>query len=301
VTHPATAPASTAGPGQRPPRVSPAAAAPAPTGGAARPTGTTAVDGPPPWRGFRQSPPRRRQCWLTAGCRQERPGVAMIAPGETIANDASRQDRPGRPRGPPAQAGTVPAPGLIVEDQRAPDPQADRPKGARSPAGIVVPSDRPPALRDGEGRADRRVGASSKLPHPVLALFAAGDPRPAAPTALAIRQPSLRQPRRLAEAVLTGCDDRPGGAGQRGAAARGRACSTTRSRSGRGAPPACRWLPGLFAAYATIIGLTGLRRWRTAQLAVGIYAIASSPRAPRALAVITLLLGRPPASARTRP
>ena len=202
----------------------------------------------------------------------------------------------------PAQAGTVPAPGLIVEDQRA--RRIRRPvdllRCLLAVLGIVV------AVGIGllagataRGVQIDAVGASSRLPHPVLALLGVAATLALLlwPAALAIRQLTRRQPRRLAEAVLTG-----------GATIALVALANTALLHGAAAPlydalaiqragaagPLDGYLAGL-AAYATIIGLTGPSRWRTALwLAVGVYAIATLATASITVLslVITLLLGR---------
>jgi hypothetical protein len=117
-------------------------------------------------------------------------------------------DRDGR-AGMPAQARTVAASGLIVEDQRA--RRIRRPvdllRCLLAVLGIVL------AVGIGllagataRGVQIDAVGASSRLPHPVLALLGVAATLALLlwPAALAIRQLTRRQPRRLAEAVLTG-------------------------------------------------------------------------------------------------
>ena len=210
-------------------------------------------------------------------------------------------DRDGR-AGMPAQAGTVPAPGLIVEDQRA--RRIRRPvdllRCLLAVLGIVV------AIGIGllagataRGVQIDAVGASSRLPHPVRALLSVAATLALLlwPAALAIRQLTRRQSRRLTEAVLTG-----------GATIGLVALANTALLRGAAAPlydaiaiqhagaagPLDGYLAGL-AAYATIIGLTGPSRWRTALwLAVGVYAIATLATASITVLslVITLLLGR---------
>jgi uncharacterized membrane protein YbhN (UPF0104 family) len=202
----------------------------------------------------------------------------------------------------PAQAGTVPAPGLIVEDQRA--RRVRRPidllRCLLAVLGIVV------AIGIGllagataRGVQIDAVGASSRLPHPVLALLSVAATLALLlwPAALAIRQLTRRQPRRLTEAVLTG-----------GATIGLVALANTALLHGAAPPlydaiaiqragvtgPLDAYLAGL-AAYATIIGLTGPSRWRTALwLAVGIYAIVTLATASITVLslLITLLLGR---------
>jgi uncharacterized membrane protein YbhN (UPF0104 family) len=210
-------------------------------------------------------------------------------------------DRDGR-AGAPVQAGTAPAPGLMVEDQR--------PRRIRRPIdllrcllavlGMVV------AIGIGllagataRGVQVDAVGASSKLPHAVLALLGVAATLALLlwPAALAIRQLSRRQPRRLAEAVLTGGATialvaLANAALQHGAAPALYDAIAIRRAGATG--PLDGYLAGL-AAYATIIGLTGPSRWRTALwLAVGIYAIATLATASTTVLslLITLLLGR---------
>jgi uncharacterized membrane protein YbhN (UPF0104 family) len=202
----------------------------------------------------------------------------------------------------PAQAGTVAASGLIVEDQRA--RRVRRPvdllRCLLAVLGIVV------AVAVGllAGATARGVQidavlASSRLPHPVLALLGVAATLALLlwPAALAIRQLTRRQPRRLVEAVLTG-----------GATIGLVALANTALLHGAAAPlydalaiqragaagPLDGYLAGL-AAYATIMGLTGPSRWRTALwLAVGVYAVATLAVASITVLslLITLLLGR---------
>src|SRR5215468_1942593 len=202
----------------------------------------------------------------------------------------------------PVQAGTVAASGLIVEDQRA--RRIRRPidllRCLLAVLGIVL------AIGIGllagataRGVQIDAVGASSRLPHAVLALLGVAATLALLlwPAALAIRQLTRRQPRRLVEAVLTG-----------GATIALVALANTALLHGAAVPlydalaiqragaagPLDGYLAGL-AAYATIIGLTGPSRWRTALwLAVGIYAIATLATASTTVLslVITLLLGR---------
>ena len=143
------------------------------------------------------------------------------------------------------------------------------------------------------------VGASRRLPHPVLALLGVAATLALLlwPAAVAIRQLSRRQPRRLGEAALTG-------AGVIAVVA----LANTAMRNGAAEPlyhaiavpnsgatgPLDGYLAGL-AAYATIIGLTGPSRWRTGLwLAVVVYALTSLATASTTVLalLITLLLGR---------
>ncbi|HEY7360010.1 MAG TPA: lysylphosphatidylglycerol synthase domain-containing protein, partial [Streptosporangiaceae bacterium] len=197
---------------------------------------------------------------------------------------------------------TAQVPGLIVEDQRA--RRIRRPvdllRCLLAVLGIVV------AIAIGllagataRGVQIDAVGASSKLPHPVLALLGVAATLALLlwPAALAIRQLSRRQPRRLAEAVLTGGATialvaLANQALQHGAAPALYNAIAIRHAGATG--PLDGYLAGL-AAYATIIGLTGPSRWRTALwLAVGIYAIATLATASTTVLslLITLLLGR---------
>src|SRR6266576_3210728 len=210
-------------------------------------------------------------------------------------------DRDGR-AGMPAQAGTVPASGLIVEDQRA--RRIRRPvdllRCLLAVLGIVV------AVGIGllagataRGVQIDAVGASSRLPHPVLALLGVAATLALVlwPAALAIRQLTRRQGRRLAEAVLTGGATLAlvalaNAALQHGVAAALYDAIAIRRAGATG--PLDGYLAGL-AAYATIIGLTGPSRWRTTLwLAVGVYAIATLATASITVLslLITLLLGR---------
>src|SRR5438034_7117174 len=191
-------------------------------------------------------------------------------------------DRDGR-AGMPAQAGTVPAPGLIVEDQRA--RRIRRPidllRCLLAVLGIVVTVGI--GLLAGataRGVQIDAVGASSRLPHPVLALLGVAATLALLlwPAALAIRQLSRRQPRRLAEAALTGAGvialvALANVALEHGAAQSVYDAIAMPRLGARTTGPLDGYLAGL-AAYATIIGLTGPSGWRTTLwLTVGIYAI----------------------------
>jgi glycosyltransferase 2 family protein len=210
-------------------------------------------------------------------------------------------DRDGR-AGMPAQARTVAASGLIVEDQRA--RRIRRPvdllRCLLAVLGIVL------AVGIGllagataRGVQIDAVGASSRLPHPVLALLSVAATLALLlwPAALAIRQLTRRQSRRLTEAVLTGGATIGLVALVNTALLHGAAAplydALAIQRAGAGGP-LDGYLAGL-AAYATIIGLTGPSRWRTALwLAVGVYAVATLATASITVLslVITLLLGR---------
>src|SRR5215831_7873725 len=210
-------------------------------------------------------------------------------------------DRDGR-AGTPAQADTVPVPGLIVDDQRA--RRIRRPidllRCLLAVLGIVV------AIGIGllagataRGVQIDAVGASSRLPHPVLALLGVAATLALLlwPAALAIRQLTRRQPRRLVEAVLTGGVTIGLVALANTALAHGAAPPLYNALAIQRAGvtgPLDGYLAGL-AAYATIMGLTGPSRWRTALwLAVGVYAIATLATASITVLslLITLLLGR---------
>jgi len=205
----------------------------------------------------------------------------------------------GSPTGTPA-----PGSGLVVEDQRA--RRIRRPidllRCVLAVLGIVVVA--AIGLLAGAtatGVQIDAVGASRRLPHAILALLAVAATLALLlwPAAIAIRQLSRRQPRRLAEAALTG-------AGTIGVVA----LANTAMRHGAAAPlyhaiavpgsgtgvtgPLDGYLAGL-AAYATIIGLTGPSRWRTGLwLTVGVYALTSLGTASTTVLslLITLLLGR---------
>src|SRR5499427_7505280 len=206
--------------------------------------------------------------------------------------------------GMPAQADTVPVPGLIVEDQRA--RRIRRPidllRCLLAVLGIVL------AVGIGllagataTGVQIDAVGASRRLPHPVLALLGVAATLALLlwPAAIAIRQLTRRQPRRLGEAALTGAAAialvaLANTAMRHGAAAHFyHAIAVPGSGSGA-TGPLDGYLAGL-AAYATIIGLTGPSPWRTGLwLAVGIYAIATLATASTTVLslVIALLAGR---------
>ena len=151
----------------------------------------------------------------------------------------------GSPTGTPASGSR-----LVVEDQRA--------RRIRRPIDLLR------CLLAGataRGVQIDAVGASSRLPHPVLALLSVAATLALLlwPAALAIRQLSRRQPRRLVEAVLTG-----------GVTIALVALANTALQHGAAPPlydalaiqhagtagPLDGYLAGL-AAYATIIGLTG--------------------------------------------
>jgi uncharacterized membrane protein YbhN (UPF0104 family) len=211
---------------------------------------------------------------------------------------------PGDRAGTPAQVDAVRAPGLVVEDQRA--RRIRRPidllRCLVAVLGIVVVAGIGLLARaTATGVEIDAVGASSRLPHPVLALLgvAADFALLLWPVALAIRQVSRGQSRRLGEAVLTGA-----------AAIALVALANVALRRGDTAQlydviaispggtsisgPLDGYLAGL-AAYATIIGLTGPSRWRTGLwLAVGVYGLASLATASATVTslLITLLLGR---------
>src|SRR4249920_1283297 len=211
---------------------------------------------------------------------------------------------PGDHAGQPAQVDTARAPGPVVEDQRA--------RRIRRPIdllrcliallGVVVVAGIGVLARATTiGVEIDAVGASRRLPHPVLALLgiAADLALLLLPAALAIRQLSRRQSRRLAEAVLTGAAAIALVALANVALRRGDAAQLYEAIA---MPPSGTsiagqldgYLAGL-AAYATIIGLTGPSRWRTGLwLAVGVYALASLATASATVLslLITLLLGR---------
>jgi len=101
----------------------------------------------------------------------------------------------------------------------------------------------------------------------------------ALPIALAVRLIVRRQPRRLAEAVLTGIAAAAVVAGAnlllQHPAATQMYQALAPAGAGRHSAPLDGYLAGL-AAYVTIIGLSGSQRWRTAfWLTIGFYALAS--------------------------
>ena len=125
------------------------------------------------------------------------------------------------------------------------------------------------------GHVSRRVpavllGVMGFVAHIALAVL---------PVALAVRLLLRRQPRRLAEAVLTGLVAVAVVAGanllltHHAGAAMYQALAP--SGGGRHPPPLDGYLAGL-AAYVTVIGLSGSHRWRTAfWLTIGFYALAA--------------------------
>jgi uncharacterized membrane protein YbhN (UPF0104 family) len=211
---------------------------------------------------------------------------------------------PGDPAGTPerADAGRIPA--LLVEDQLA--RRIRRPidllRCLLALLGVVVVT----ALGVFAGATTTGVeidarGASLRLPHALLSLFGvvATLALILLPAALAIRQLSRRQPRRLAEAILTGAAAILVIAlvnevlHHRFAASLNHAIAMPQSHTG-GAGPLDGYLAGL-AAYSTILGLSGPSRWRTALwLAVAVYALASLATFSSTVLslAITLLLGR---------
>ncbi len=210
---------------------------------------------------------------------------------------------PGDHAGTTDQVDVARAPGLVVQDHRA--RRIRRPidllrclvaiLGVFVVAGIGLL-----ARATAGGIESDAVDASLRLPHPVLALLgiAADFALLLWPAALAIRQVSRHQARRLVEAVLTGA-----GAitliALANVALRGVAGplydAVAMPPSGPGiSGPLDGYLAGL-AAYATIIGLTGPSRWRTTLwLTVGIYGLANLATASVTVPsfLITLLLGR---------
>ena len=211
---------------------------------------------------------------------------------------------PGDPAGTPERADAGPVPALLVEDQLA--------RRIRRPIdllrclvallGVVVVA----ALGVFAGATATGVeidarGVSLRLPHALLSLFgvAATLALILLPAALAIRQLSRRQPRRLAEAILTGAAAILVVAlvnvvlHHGFAAPLNHAIAMPQSHTG-GAGPLDGYLAGL-AAYSTILGLSGPSRWRTALwLTVTVYALASlATNSSTVLSLaITLLLGR---------
>src|SRR6266516_2050096 len=210
---------------------------------------------------------------------------------------------PGDNAGTADQVDVARAPGLVVEDHRA--------RRIRRPIDLlrclvavvgvfVVAAFGLLARATASGIEIDAVDASLRLPHAVLALLgiAADFALLLWPAALAIRQVSRHQARRLVEAVLTGA-----------AAIALIALANVALRrvagplydavamppSGPGiSGPLDGYLAGL-AAYATIIGLTGPSRWRTSLwLTVGLYGLANLATASVTVPsfLITLLLGR---------
>jgi glycosyltransferase 2 family protein len=210
---------------------------------------------------------------------------------------------PGDHAGTTDQVDVARPPGLVVQDHRA--RRIRRPidllrclvaiLGVFVVAGIGLL-----ARATASGIESDAVDASLRLPHAVLALLgiAADFALLLWPAALAIRQVSRHQARRLVEAVLTGA-----GAialiALANVALRGVAGplydAVAMPPSGPGiSGPLDGYLAGL-AAYATIIGLTGPSRWRTTLwLTVGVYGLANLATASVTVPsfLITLLLGR---------
>jgi glycosyltransferase 2 family protein len=210
---------------------------------------------------------------------------------------------PGEHAGTADQVDVARAPGLVVEDHRA--RRIRRPidllrclvaiLGVFVVAGIGLL-----ARATATGIESDAVDASLRLPHPVLALLgiAADFALLLWPAALAIRQVSRHQARRLVEAVLTGAAAialiaLANVALRRAAGPLYDAVAMPPSGPGISGP-LDGYLAGL-AAYATIIGLTGPSRWRTGLwLTVGVYGLANLATASVTVPsfLITLLLGR---------
>jgi glycosyltransferase 2 family protein len=210
---------------------------------------------------------------------------------------------PGDHAGTADQVDVARAPGLVVEDHRA--RRIRRPidllrclvaiLGVFVVAGIGLL-----ARETASGIEIDAVNASLRLPHSVLALLgiAADFALLLWPAALAIRQVSRHQPRRLVEAALTGAAAIAlialANVALRGAAGP-LYDAIAMPPSGPGiSGPLDGYLAGL-AAYATIIGLTGPSRWRTTLwLTVGVYGLANLATASVTVPsfLITLLLGR---------
>jgi uncharacterized membrane protein YbhN (UPF0104 family) len=211
---------------------------------------------------------------------------------------------PGDPAGTPERADADRIPALLVEDQLA--RRIRRPidllRCLLALLGVVVVA----ALGVFAGATTTGVeidarGASLRLPHALLSLLGvvATLALILLPAALAIRQLSRRQPRRLAEAILTGSAAilviaLVNAVLHHGfAASLNHAIAMPQSHTG-GAGPLDGYLAGL-AAYSTILGLSGPSRWRTALwLAVAVYALASLATFSSTVLslAITLLLGR---------
>ncbi|HEV8280173.1 MAG TPA: lysylphosphatidylglycerol synthase transmembrane domain-containing protein [Streptosporangiaceae bacterium] len=210
---------------------------------------------------------------------------------------------PGDHAGTADQVDVARAPGLVVEDHRA--RRIRRPidllrclvaiLGVFVVAGIGLL-----ARETASGIEIDAVNASLRLPHSVLALLgiAADFALLLWPAALAIRQVSRHQARRLVEAALTGAAAIAlialANVALRGAAGP-LYDAIAMPPSGPGiSGPLDGYLAGL-AAYATIIGLTGRSRWRTTLwLTVGVYGLANLATASVTVPsfLITLLLGR---------
>ncbi len=132
------------------------------------------------------------------------------------------------------------------------------------------------------GGIDYDVGhASRHVPSLLLGAirFVASIALLALPVALAVRLIFRRQPRRLAEAVLTGIVAAAVVSGAnlllQHQAATQMYQALAPAGAGRHAAPLDGYLAGL-AAYVTIVGLSGSQRWRTAfWLTIGFYALAS--------------------------
>jgi uncharacterized membrane protein YbhN (UPF0104 family) len=210
---------------------------------------------------------------------------------------------PGDHAGTADQVDVARAPGLVVEDHRT--RRIRRPidllrclvaiLGVFVVAGIGLL-----ARETASGIEIDAVNASLRLPHSVLALLgiAADFALLLWPAALAIRQVSRHQARRLVEAALTGAAAIAlialANVALRGAAGP-LYDAIAMPPSGPGiSGPLDGYLAGL-AAYATIIGLTGPSRWRTTLwLTVGVYGLANLATASVTVPsfLITLLLGR---------
>jgi glycosyltransferase 2 family protein len=145
------------------------------------------------------------------------------------------------------------------------------------------------------------VGAGRRLPHALLSLLAVVSALALLllPVALAVRQLSRRQPRQLAEAVLTGLAALllvalVNAALRTGAAAQLYDAIASSSAAARPGGPLDGYLAAIIA-YTTIIGLTSPSPWRTGLwLAIVVYGVASLAKSEATVLslLITLLLGR---------
>src|SRR5215510_8039223 len=210
---------------------------------------------------------------------------------------------PGDHAGTADQVDIAPAPRLIVEDHRA--RRIRRPidllRCLLAVLGIFVVAGIGLLARNtASGIETDAVDASLRLPHPVLALLgiAADFALLLWPAALAIRQVSRRQPRRLVEAILTGAVTIAlialANVALRQAAGPLYDAIALPPSGPSISGPLDGYLAGL-AAYATIIGLTGPSRWRTSLwLTVGVYGLVNLATASVTVPslLITLLLGR---------
>ena len=190
---------------------------------------------------------------------------------------------PGGPERPPAAAGPGAAGAVRVVDHLEPRIRlpADLLRCVIASIEIVLLAGLGLLARATATGVEYDVGhASRRLPALLLGVmgFLAHFALLVLPAALAVRLVLRRQPRRLAEAVLTALIAAAVVAGANLLLLHARHADVPGAgpvRGGRHAAPLDGYLAGL-AAYVTVIGLSGSQRWRTAfWLTIAFYALAS--------------------------